>query len=152
MRGRQTASLSLLGIGTRILQSSAVEIWSGFFDYRRNVPGVSFVESGYRVATEGFSRVGLRTLPSQHCLTRREHDMSDRNSGPESAAKGIAEEIKGRAKRAYGSLTGNEDLQEEGRAQEQKADAQRDVARREAQAERSRAEAEAREAEQRAHQ
>lgn len=78
--------------------------------------------------------------------------MAQRNSGPAAAAEGIVEDVKGKAKRAAGALTGNEDLENEGRAQERKASAERDVARKEADAERSRAEAEAHEADQRARQ
>ena len=73
-------------------------------------------------------------------------------TGPEAGAKGVAEEVKGRVKDAVGTLTGNEELEREGEAQQRKADAQRDVAKKEAQAEASRAEAAAHEAEQRAHQ
>ena len=50
------------------------------------------------------------------------------------------------------AVTNNDELSEEGRAQQEKAGAQRDVARHEAEAEKSRAEAEAHEAEQRSHQ
>jgi uncharacterized protein YjbJ (UPF0337 family) len=74
------------------------------------------------------------------------------DTGPESGAKGVVEEVKGRAKQAVGAVTGDEDTKREGEAQQEKADAQRDVAKHEAEAERARAEAEAREAEQRAHQ
>ena len=73
------------------------------------------------------------------------------DSGPEAGAKGIGEGIKGRAKEAVGALTGNDDMVDEGRAQQDKADAQRDVAQKEAEADEARAEAAAHEAEQRAH-
>jgi uncharacterized protein YjbJ (UPF0337 family) len=72
-------------------------------------------------------------------------------TGPEEGLSGVAEEIKGSAKKAAGSLTGNEDLHKEGRAQQDKADSQRDAAAKEAEAEKARAEAKANEAEQRAH-
>ena len=78
--------------------------------------------------------------------------MPSKDTGPEAGAKGIVEEVKGRAKEAIGAVTGNEDLEEEGEAQQRKADAQRDVAKKEAEAEKARATAEAHEAEQRAHQ
>ena len=73
-------------------------------------------------------------------------------TGPEAAAEGIVEEVKGRAKEAAGVVAGKDDLRDEGRAQQEKAAAQRDVAAREAEAEASRAEAAAHEAEQGAHQ
>jgi uncharacterized protein YjbJ (UPF0337 family) len=78
--------------------------------------------------------------------------MADNESGPEAGIKGVVEDVKGKAKQAAGVVTGNDDLEREGEAQQGKADAQRDVAAKEAEAEKARAEAEAREAEQRAHQ
>jgi uncharacterized protein YjbJ (UPF0337 family) len=78
--------------------------------------------------------------------------MASKDSGPEAGAKGMFEEVKGRAKEAAGSVTGNDDMREEGQAQQRKADAQRDVAKKEAEAEKARARSEAHEAEQRAHQ
>ena len=74
------------------------------------------------------------------------------DTGPEAGAKGAMEEIKGRAKEAAGTLTGNADLEREGEAQQEKADAQREVAEHEAKADAARAEARARESEQRSHQ
>ena len=74
------------------------------------------------------------------------------DSGPEAGAKGIVEDLKGKAKDAIGNLTGNEDLEREGEAQQEKADSQREVAAKEAEAEKARAEASAHEAEQRANQ
>jgi uncharacterized protein YjbJ (UPF0337 family) len=74
------------------------------------------------------------------------------DSGPEAGAKGIVEDVKGKAKDAIGNLTGNTDLEREGEAQQAKADAQRDVAAKEAEAEKARAEADAQEAQQRANQ
>jgi len=74
------------------------------------------------------------------------------DTGPKAAVEGVVEDIKGRAKEAYGSLTGDEDKKREGEAQQMKADAERDVAKEEAKAEKSRAKAEALEAQQRAHQ
>lgn len=78
--------------------------------------------------------------------------MAGNETGPEAGAKGVVEDVKGKAKEALGALTGDEDTKREGRAQQDKAEAERDVAKHEAQAERSRAEAEAHEAEQRSHQ
>jgi uncharacterized protein YjbJ (UPF0337 family) len=78
--------------------------------------------------------------------------VSDKDSGPESGAKGVVEGVKGRVKEAAGALTGQDELRREGVAQQEKADAQRDVAVKEAEAEKARAEATAREAEQRSHQ
>lgn len=66
--------------------------------------------------------------------------------------KGVVEDVKGRAKEAAGSLTGNEDLRDEGRAQQDKAAAQREVAEKEAEAEKARAKADVHEARQRSHQ
>ena len=74
------------------------------------------------------------------------------DSGPEAGAKGIVEDLKGKAKDAIGNLTGNEGLEREGEAQQAKADAERDVAAKEAEAEKARAEAKAQEAQQRANQ
>jgi uncharacterized protein YjbJ (UPF0337 family) len=73
-------------------------------------------------------------------------------SGPEAGAKGVVEDLKGKAKDAIGNLTGTADLEREGEAQQAKADAERDVAAKEAQAEKARAEAQAQEAQQRANQ
>jgi len=78
--------------------------------------------------------------------------MADNETGPEAGVKGVVEEVKGRAKEAVGAVSGNDELQREGEAQEKKADAQRDVAEKEAEAEKARATAEAHEAEQRSHQ
>jgi uncharacterized protein YjbJ (UPF0337 family) len=78
--------------------------------------------------------------------------MPSKDTGPEAAAKGVVEDVKGRAKEAVGAVTGKDDLREEGEAQQRKADAERDVAKKEAEAEKARAAAEAHEAEQRAHQ
>ncbi len=74
------------------------------------------------------------------------------DTGPQAAAEGVVEDVKGRAKEAVGSVVGNKDMKEEGEAQQRKADADRDVAEKEAEAEKARAESEAHEADQRAHQ
>jgi uncharacterized protein YjbJ (UPF0337 family) len=78
--------------------------------------------------------------------------MSDKDTGPEAGAKGVAEGLKGKVKEAAGALTGQDELKREGEAQQAKADAQRDVATKEAEAEKARAEAATHEAEQRSHQ
>ncbi len=78
--------------------------------------------------------------------------MAEQDSGPEAGAKGVIEEVKGKAKEAAGAVTGNDEMRREGQTQQEKADAERDVARKEAEAEKARAVAEAREAEQRSHQ
>jgi uncharacterized protein YjbJ (UPF0337 family) len=76
----------------------------------------------------------------------------DKDSGPENAAKGIVEDIKGKAKEVVGEVTGDDSKEREGRAQQDKAQSQRDVAEHEAKADAARSEATAHEAEQRAHQ
>ena len=76
----------------------------------------------------------------------------EQQSGPEAGVKGIVEDLKGKAKEVAGEVTNNDDMSQEGRAQQDKARAERDVAKHEAAAERARAESEAHEAEQRAHQ
>ncbi len=73
-------------------------------------------------------------------------------TGPQAAAKGIVEDVKGKAKDLIGSITGNEKLEREGEAQQDKAQSQREVAENEAKAEKARAEAKVHEAEQRANQ
>ena len=78
--------------------------------------------------------------------------MSEKNSGPESGAKGIVEDVKGKVKEAAGALTGKDELEREGEAQQEKAEAQREVAAKEAEAEKARVETAAREAEQKSHQ
>jgi len=78
--------------------------------------------------------------------------MSNSETGPKAAVSGAVEDVKVKAKEVAGTVVDDEDLKQEGRAQQDKAEAQRDVARHEAEAEKSRAEAEAREAEQRSHQ
>jgi uncharacterized protein YjbJ (UPF0337 family) len=78
--------------------------------------------------------------------------MSDKDSGPVAGVKGVVEGVKGKAKEAVGVVTGNDELKQEGAAQQDKADAQRDVAVKEGEAEKARAVAAAREAEQRSHQ
>jgi len=76
----------------------------------------------------------------------------DKETGPSAGAKGIVEDIKGKVKEVAGEVTGDDSLEQEGRAQQDKASAQRDVAEHEAKAEAARTEADMREAEQRLHQ
>lgn len=64
--------------------------------------------------------------------------MADDKGGPEEAIKGTVEGIKGKAKEVGGALTGSDDLQREGQAQQDKADAQRDAGKKEAEAEAAR--------------
>lgn len=75
-----------------------------------------------------------------------------KDTGPEAGAKGVVEDVKGKAKEVLGEVTGDEDKAREGRAQQRKADAERDVAEHEGKADAARAEAAAHEAEQRSHQ
>jgi uncharacterized protein YjbJ (UPF0337 family) len=77
--------------------------------------------------------------------------MAD-NSGPEEGVKGVVEDAKGKLKEGVGTVTGRDDLTEEGKAQQDKAEAQRDAARKEAEAEKARGEAKAQEARQQSHQ
>jgi len=74
------------------------------------------------------------------------------NSGPKEGARGVVEDVKGKAKEAVGAVTGNEEQKREGQAQQDKAASARKAARKEAEAEKARAEEKAHEAEQRAHQ
>jgi uncharacterized protein YjbJ (UPF0337 family) len=78
--------------------------------------------------------------------------MTEKNSGPQEAIKGVVEDIKGKAKEALGTLIGRDDVQREGKAQQDKAEAQRDAAGKEAEAEKARAEAALREEQQKSHQ
>lgn len=74
------------------------------------------------------------------------------DSGPEEAAKGTVEGLKGQAKEFVGNLTGDKDMKQEGEAQQDKARAERDAAAAEAEAEAARVRAAAHEVEQRGHQ
>jgi uncharacterized protein YjbJ (UPF0337 family) len=78
--------------------------------------------------------------------------MTEKNSGPQEAVKGVVEDVKGKAKEAVGTVTGRDDLVREGKAQQDKADAQQDVAKKEAQADAARAGAKAAEKRQEAEQ
>jgi uncharacterized protein YjbJ (UPF0337 family) len=78
--------------------------------------------------------------------------MTDKNSGPEEGIKGVVEDVKGKAKEAVGTVTGRNDLTQEGKAQQDKADAQRDAAQKEAEADAARGGAKAAEKRQETHQ
>ncbi|MFI9503950.1 CsbD family protein [Nocardia sp. NPDC052566] len=78
--------------------------------------------------------------------------MSDHKSGPREGLEGVVEDAKGRVKEAAGTVFGNDDLRDEGRAQQDKASDQREAAKKEAQAEKERAEAAMDEQRQRAYQ
>jgi uncharacterized protein YjbJ (UPF0337 family) len=74
--------------------------------------------------------------------------MSD--SGPVAAFKGVIEDVVGKAKEIAGIVISNDNLRNEGRAQQDKALAQRDVAKNEAKADSARAAANTAEARQKA--
>ena len=74
------------------------------------------------------------------------------DSGPKAGAKGIVEDIKGKAKEVIGEVTGDKSKEREGQAQQDKARSERDVAEHEAKADAARSEAAVHEAEQRMHQ
>jgi uncharacterized protein YjbJ (UPF0337 family) len=78
--------------------------------------------------------------------------MGEHNSGPEEAVKGVVEGVKGKAKEVVGAFTGRDDVQREGKAQQDKADSQRDAAKKEAEAENARGAAEVSEAREKAEQ
>ena len=78
--------------------------------------------------------------------------MTDKKTGPESGISGVVEDVKGKAKEAVGTVTGQYDLRREGAAQQDKAEAERDVAKKEAEAESARAGADAAEQRQKAEQ
>jgi uncharacterized protein YjbJ (UPF0337 family) len=82
----------------------------------------------------------------------RRHDMTEKNSGPEEGIKGVVEDVKGKTKEAVGTVTGRDDLTEEGKAQQDKADAQRDAAKKEAEADAARGGAKSAEKREEAHQ
>jgi hypothetical protein len=67
--------------------------------------------------------------------------MSENNSGPINAVKGVIEGAIGIVKQLLGIFFSRGDLQEEGEAQQDKAAAQRKVAKKEAEAEKARGEA-----------
>src|SRR5689334_73405 len=83
---------------------------------------------------------------------RRVKTMSDKNSGPEEAIKGVVEGVKGKAKEVAGAVAGRDDLYREGQAQQDKAEAQRNAAKKEAEAEAARGAAKTAEERQKAEQ
>ena len=89
-------------------------------------------------------------LESNRPLTERDI-VSDKDTGPEAAVKGVVEGASGKAKEVVGSVLGRDDLKHEGQAQQDKADAERDVAKKEAEAEAARAAASAAETREEAH-
>ncbi len=82
--------------------------------------------------------------------SRKDLSMSDRDSGPVAAVRGVIEDAIGKAKEIIGIVISHEGLRKEGRAQQDKAKAQRDVAKKETQAEAARAAAGTAEARQKA--
>ena len=74
------------------------------------------------------------------------------DTGPQAGAEGIFEDLKGKVKEVTGRISGNENLEREGEAQQDKAEAEREVAKKEAEAEAARAEAKVHEARQKAEQ
>jgi uncharacterized protein YjbJ (UPF0337 family) len=74
------------------------------------------------------------------------------NSGPQEGIKGVVEDVKGKAKEAVGTVTGRDDLTQEGKAQQDKAEAERDAAKKEADAEAARGGAKAAEERQKSNQ
>jgi uncharacterized protein YjbJ (UPF0337 family) len=78
--------------------------------------------------------------------------MADDKSGPAEGISGVVEGVKGKVKEAAGAVTGRDDLQREGQAQQDKADAKRDAAKKEAEAESARGAAKASEAREKAEQ
>ena len=81
------------------------------------------------------------------------HNIADHNdSAAKKGVEGVVEDVKGRAKEAVGSLVGNDDLKDEGQAQQDKAEAQREAAEAQTEARKADAKAEASEARQKANQ
>lgn len=78
--------------------------------------------------------------------------MAEKQSGPREGLEGVVEGVKGKAKEVGGTVLGNNDLRDEGIAQQDKGASQREVAQKEAEAEKARSEADVDEARQRAHQ
>lgn len=75
--------------------------------------------------------------------------MSDKN-GPEEGIEGVVEGAKGKLKEVAGAVTGRDDLEREGQAQQDKAASQREAAKKEAEAEAARKAADVNEARQEA--
>jgi uncharacterized protein YjbJ (UPF0337 family) len=83
-------------------------------------------------------------------MERKETAMT--KPGPKEAVEGAVEGAKGRLKKTVGALTGDEQVEQEGQAQEEKAVAQREAAKHEGQADLARAKARVAEVEERSHQ
>ncbi len=77
--------------------------------------------------------------------------MSD-STDPGSPLERVSEQVKGKTKEVAGTVTGDEELRKEGRAEQEKAAKLDEAAQKEAEAERARAEARDKEAEVRHHQ
>lgn len=78
--------------------------------------------------------------------------MAEDKSGPAEGISGVVGGVKGKAKEAVGAVTGRDDLQREGQAQQDKADSQREAAQKEAEAESARGAAKANEEREKAEQ
>ncbi|WP_327151882.1 microaggregate-binding protein 1 [Nocardia sp. NBC_01329] len=78
--------------------------------------------------------------------------MAENRTGPREGLEGAVEGVKGKAKEVAGTVVGNNDLRDEGIAQQDKAESQREVAQKEAEAEKARSEADVQELRQRSHQ
>jgi uncharacterized protein YjbJ (UPF0337 family) len=76
----------------------------------------------------------------------------DKKSGPEEAVRGVVEGAKGLAKEAAGSVLGKDELEQEGKAQQDKGESQRVAAKWEAEAEAARGSATTAEKRQESHQ
>ena len=62
--------------------------------------------------------------------------MAENRTGPREGLEGAVEGVKGKAKEVAGTVTGHNDLRDEGIAQQDKAESQREVAQKEAEARR----------------
>ena len=71
---------------------------------------------------------------------------------PPVPSRALLKALKGKAKEVVGAVTGRDDVQREGQAQQDKADAQRDAAKKEAEAESARGAAKVSEAREKAEQ
>jgi uncharacterized protein YjbJ (UPF0337 family) len=78
--------------------------------------------------------------------------MVDTKSGPIEFVRGIVEDALGRTKQVVGIIIGNNDLINQGKAQQDKAEAQREAGRKEAEAEKARSKAKLHESRERAQQ
>jgi uncharacterized protein YjbJ (UPF0337 family) len=78
--------------------------------------------------------------------------MADTKSGPIEFVRGIVEDALGRTKQVVGIIIGNNDLINQGKAQQDKAEAQREAGRKEAEAEKARSKAKLHESRERAQQ